>query len=245
MKRRDGFRIADTDTGLYHDPKVLALARRQRDHLRTAAAMLLWNAARLASWDSGQRFTLAETAPAWWPDDPAEYLADLQAVDLLDGEGRIPVEAWEDEYGPARDRRRTAEYKGAIGGLMRSLGLSYEDAAAELRRRATEASPKGPLGDPQGIANPSVRPSVRPAVPPAGTDEADDASRAPAPARDDDPGGSPPAAATGVDQRTTNDPDGRRRLAKAIRDAKDPELRAHHRRRFDQQYGDRYPRAAS
>ncbi len=39
MSRDDGFRIADTDTGMMADPKVLALARRLRDSVRTAAAI--------------------------------------------------------------------------------------------------------------------------------------------------------------------------------------------------------------
>ena len=39
MSRDDGLRIADTDTGMMADPKVLALARRHRDSIRTAAAV--------------------------------------------------------------------------------------------------------------------------------------------------------------------------------------------------------------
>ena len=194
---RQGFSIADTDTGLYHDPKVLALARRLHDPQRTACAMVLWDACRLESWKAGERLVFTDAAPAWWLEDPAEYLPDLQAVGLLDAEGRIPSKAWASWYGPAAKRRATAEYKGAIGGLMASLHIKYPEAVAEYERRqqqaAAEAPSEGSLADPQGTDEaPLTRQADRPA------------------ASADRPAGQPADAQAPEAQPAAGDPDGPR-----------------------------------
>jgi hypothetical protein len=116
MSRDDGFSIADTDTGMLADPKVLALARRLRDPLKTGAAIALYDAVRLASWKAGERLTLDETVPGWWLDPVDDLAAALVAAGLLDDEHRIPGRAWDNWYGPARDRRQRFRDLGSKGG---------------------------------------------------------------------------------------------------------------------------------
>ena len=90
VSRDAGFPIADTDTGLMSDPKVLALAPRQRDPLRTLASVALWDAVRLASWKAGKRLIASETIPRWCLDPVDDLVTDLVAVRLLDDQERIP-----------------------------------------------------------------------------------------------------------------------------------------------------------
>jgi hypothetical protein len=78
VSSRDGLARADVDTGLYADPKVKALARLQRDPVRTAATMTLYLATVLESW--------AENDLA----DYAEMVTDLTTVGLLADDGMIP-----------------------------------------------------------------------------------------------------------------------------------------------------------
>ena len=148
MSRDDGFAVADTDTGLMADPKVLALARRVRDTTRTLAAVALWDAVRLASWKAGRRLTLDETLPGWVL-DPVDDLADhLVAVGLLDAERRVPEHSWEGWFGPARDRRDRFRVLGARGGVA--------------TRDARAVPPGAAPGTPPAVARPSVLPSDRP-----------------------------------------------------------------------------------
>jgi hypothetical protein len=166
MSSRDGFARADVDTNLLHDRKVLALARQLHDPVRTACALMLWEAALLASWNEGQRIPLADAAPAWWTDDPDEYEVDLQAAGLLDADGRIPDHAFSAWIGAALERRTIAERKGAIGGLM-SHGMTYDQSVEELKRRALQGHPQGSLDAPSRNGQP-IRPTGRPAAQPAG-----------------------------------------------------------------------------
>jgi hypothetical protein len=119
MSRDDGFEVADTDTGMLADPKILALARRLHDSIRTGAAIALYDAVRLASWKAGQRLTLDETAPGWWLEPFDDLAAELVAVRLLDDERRVPEHAFEGWFGPARDRRERYRELGSKGGQAR------------------------------------------------------------------------------------------------------------------------------
>src|SRR5262245_36033923 len=105
MNREDGFPIADLDVGLFHDQKVVALARRLRDERQTATAVALYVNLILESWAAGDRVTLDEALPAWWVDAPDGIREDLHAVDLIDDESRIPADAWTGWFVPAFDRR--------------------------------------------------------------------------------------------------------------------------------------------
>jgi hypothetical protein len=154
---RDGFARADVDTGFFHDTKMLALARRQKDHVRTACSAMLYQATMLTSWKAGHRVTLEEGAPAWWLDDPAEYLADLQAVQLLDAEGRVPEHAFQAWAGRLIDQQERAAAAGREG----------------ARRRWHPHEPAEPLGSgsvPDGEPNgePIAPPMHQPASLPAG-----------------------------------------------------------------------------
>lgn len=135
MSRNDGFDIADTDTGLMADPKVLALARRLRDATRTGAAITLYEAVRLASWKAGRRLTLEETVPGWWLDPVDDLAAALEAVGLLDAEHRIPGHAWLGWYGPAFERRLDARRRSVYGGLVSLGNMTSAQANAEADRR--------------------------------------------------------------------------------------------------------------
>jgi hypothetical protein len=156
MSRDDGFAIADTDTGMLADPKVVALARRLRDPIRTGAAIALYDAVRLASWKAGRRLTLDESLPGWWLDPVDELAAALVAVKLLDDELRLPEHAWEGWFGPARARRDERREAGRRGGLAKARNASdsprSSGATAELQRSSTRPSV------------PSV-PTVRPSAP--------------------------------------------------------------------------------
>lgn len=162
MSSRDGFARADVDTNLLHDRKVLALARRLHDPVRTACALMLWEAALLASWNEGARVPLADAAPAWWTDDTDEYGTDLHAVGLLDADGRIPGHAFGAWIGAALGRRVTAERAGAIGGLMSRHGMTYTEAIGELDRRDSQGTLKAPSTDPEP-SQPASQPATQPA----------------------------------------------------------------------------------
>lgn len=134
MTRGTGFAIADTDTGMLADRKVLALARRLHDATRTGAAIALYDAVRLASWRDGVRLTLEETIPGWWL-DPFEDLADaLVAAELLDAERRIPTQAWDGWFGAAARRRERYRELGRKGGQARAEhGLTSPDPYRALK----------------------------------------------------------------------------------------------------------------
>lgn len=177
MSGRDGFARADVDTSIYDDPKVRALARRLRDHVRTASAMTLYQATMLASWRAGRRLTIDESAPAWWLDDPSDYLVDLQAVQLLDGEGRVPEHAFEAWAGRLIDRREAAADAGREG----------------ARRRWHPDEPPDPMGSDSGpdggamgpsMHQPASLPASRPARQPAGLADVARAREAPTPPAD-------------------------------------------------------------
>lgn len=152
MNREDGFPIADIDAGLFHDQKVVALARRLRDDQKTATAVALFTNLVLESWAAGDRLTIDETVPAWWFGPIDDIREDLHAVGLIDDESRIPVESWTSWFVPAFDRREKRRQSGAEGGRR-----SWQSRRDKRRRSDGSATP-----------NPSVLPSGRPAVLPSG-----------------------------------------------------------------------------
>jgi hypothetical protein len=156
---RDGFTRADVDTRFYSDPKIVALARLLRDPLKTAAFAALYDALVRASWAAGRRLTLEESLPAWWLDPPDEPRAALVAVGLLGDDGRVVEHAWASWFLPAAERVADAKIAGMVGGLMRSLGLSKEEAVKEARRRVARAD----LGEPRVPPSPTDQPTDVPA----------------------------------------------------------------------------------
>lgn len=120
MTRGEGFDIADTDTGMLADKKVLALARRLRDATKTGAAIALYDAVRLASWKDGSRLCLDDTVPGWWLDPIDELAEALVYVGLLDEERRIPTQAWQGWFEVAWARRQRYRDLGARGGFTKA-----------------------------------------------------------------------------------------------------------------------------
>lgn len=160
MSRGAGFEVADTDSGMLSDPKVLALARRLHDSTRTGAAIALYDATRLASWRDGARLTLDETVPGWWLDPVDDLAAALVAVGLLDSERRIPVHAWEGWYGPARDRRQRLRDLGARGGRAKAEhGLLAPDPYRTVERTPKPTVERTVYPVPS-VPSDTVRPSV-------------------------------------------------------------------------------------
>jgi hypothetical protein len=148
MSRDDGFAIADVDTSFFADPKVVALARRLRDPVQTAAHLALYQALVLGSWGAGARITFDDAVPAWWFEPVDEIRSNLAAVGLIDADGRIPRRAWTSWFLPAHTRREARRESGRLGGKT--------SGEPSVEQRPTDAQP---------ALNPSV-PSV-PSVPSA------------------------------------------------------------------------------
>jgi hypothetical protein len=161
MSRDDGLPRADTDTGMMSDPKVLALARLQRDPIRTLATIALYDAVRLASWKEGERLALPDCMPGWCLDPLDDLRADLVTVRLLDADERIPEHAWLAWFGPARERMNDAQRRRIFGGLVR-MGWDRKAANIEADRRVSlkpKAQPKA--AQPKGEL-PTIHPSIQP-----------------------------------------------------------------------------------
>ena len=200
MSRDDGFRVADTDTGMMADPKVLALARRFRDPIKTMAAVGLYDAVRLASWGAGRRLMLEETVPGWWLEPVDEIAAHLVAVGLLDAERRIPAHAWEGWFVPALDRF-LANRRGSIYAGLVSRGMAPAAANQEADRRIAErrsnllgsTSKAEPIGSTSDRTVPTE--PTEPTEPTGGSRARDEASTPESPSEsrpvDDDPHADP------------------------------------------------------
>jgi hypothetical protein len=186
VSRDEGFAIADTSTALPADPKFNVLWRRLRDKPAMCEGRTIYEDVRLASWAAGKRVTVGEAASLWLDPDPA-VLAAMVAVGLLDDDHRIPEHVWATWYGTAYARRDDARLRGQIGGLMASLGLTKDQAVAEVKRR--RGKPLEPDSSPaQARPNPSVRPSGptdRPSAARAREDE--DGSKEPPPKEEERP----------------------------------------------------------
>lgn len=141
MSRDQGFAVADTDTGLHTDPKVRLLWRLTRKASAMNAAMTLYEAVRLASWDAGERISAGDAAPFWFGDVYTPQQA-LTEAGLLDDEGCIPSHAWEGWFGPANERREQRREAGRIGGrTSRPPKRNGSDGEAALRQPSSEAEP--------------------------------------------------------------------------------------------------------
>jgi len=139
MSRDDGFAIADVDTGLMHDRKILALARYLHDDGLTSIALVMYESLFLMSWGEGQRLTLEETQPAWLNAGIAGVREALERVGLIDAEARVPESSWEAWFGVARDRRERRREAGSLGGRTRVANLqsSSSNAQPSLEQRSS------------------------------------------------------------------------------------------------------------
>jgi hypothetical protein len=114
---RDGFAVADVDVGFMHDRKVVALSRLLNDDALCAVAVVMYQAVVLASWEAGERVAIEDAQPAWLRVSLGGVRSSLEAVALIDAEGRVPEATWEGWFGPARDRRSLRRAQGRAGGL--------------------------------------------------------------------------------------------------------------------------------
>ena len=155
MSREEGFAIADIDVGLYSDPKVIALARRLRDPVKTMAYVGLYHAAVLESWAAAQRVSIVDAAPAFWLEPLDEVQQLLEAVGLVDADGRPIETAWRSWFTPAWQRREKRRAAGREGGL--ASGRSRAEATAEQSPSNAQATPNPSVPSPPSE---SVRPSL-------------------------------------------------------------------------------------
>ena len=153
MARDEGFAIADISTAQLTDPKVRRLWRECAGNVNLMnAAMMLYHATVLESWQHGQPIAAENAAPFWMLELP---LAPLKAAEMLTEEGFVPEHAWESWYGPAHKRRAERQESGRKGGL----------ASGRRRKKPAQAEPKQSFTNGAGAVeaelNPSVLPSVR------------------------------------------------------------------------------------
>lgn len=141
MSRDDGFAIADVDTSFFADPKVVALARRLRDPVQTAAHLALYQALVLGSWGAGARITFDDAVPAWWFEPVDEIRSNLAAVGLIDAAGRIPKRAWTSWYLPAHTRREARRESGRLGGRVSGTNRRETSDEPSVQQRSTDAEP--------------------------------------------------------------------------------------------------------
>jgi len=141
MPRDDGFAVADTATGKLDDPKFRKLWRIVHDGPAMNAAVVLHDAVQLASWAAGERVTAEDAAP-FWMEAVENVAANLQAVGLLDKDGRLPAKAWESWFGAARDRRQKRRDAGQLGGRPKPIANhSVSDAEPLPTSRITTDNP--------------------------------------------------------------------------------------------------------
>jgi hypothetical protein len=151
VSRDDGFQTADIDVGFLRDVKV----RRLRQHVPAddlPATVLLYLAVVLSSWEEGYRLTADEADS---PIDPTpERIAALTATGLLDGDGKVPLRAWEAWFRPAWDRRD----KKRVGGVEGNRRRWHPDRPTQSDTESDSESDS---------VSPSIRPSVYPSVSPS------------------------------------------------------------------------------
>lgn len=155
--RPDGFPTADHDVGFLTDDRVLDAA-----DAAGPLAVVAYIAVRDASWARGDRVPF-DSAVRRLPTvyglgdvDESDRVRDaLEAVGLLDPEGRIPSSTWTSWYGAASDRRELRRELGRRGGL----------AKARNRASSARASPNGKHGPPSSSASGPVQLSSSQALP--------------------------------------------------------------------------------
>lgn len=168
MSSRTGASRADIDTSLFDDDKVKRLARLQRDSIRTAVSMTLYQAAILSSWRENRPLLAVDTAPAWFLDDPEPFIADLITVCLLDPDGRVKassLDEWMKRYRAAIEgghegaARRWGSHRvptgEGIGGVM----------PRQTDRQTLHPRARGRKAPHRGGTNDETDPSDRPATP--------------------------------------------------------------------------------
>lgn len=93
-------RYAQIATGLFADPKVRKLFRRNEER-EAYAAMGLWLDVVLDGWEKGER-----SASAYERTEDETLILALRDAGLFDAEGRIPESSWEKWWGPVAEAKR-------------------------------------------------------------------------------------------------------------------------------------------
>jgi hypothetical protein len=141
--------VADLSVDYLQDVKVRRLRRRHG-----ADAVLAHLATLLLSAKEGERVAVHDAVD----DVPEEWVATMVDLDLLDAEGRIPLDSYEEWIAPAVEATK-----------------ARREAGREYANRRWHGSPNGsPIGSPN--ETPNTRPSVRPSVRPSAAREADPAT---------------------------------------------------------------------
>lgn len=145
MSRGDGFPTADVDTHVLDDPKFRALWRALNDQAQMCEAFTAYQSVLLASWATGERVTIEESAPLWMQLDTGLVDA-LMRVGLLDDEHRIPGRAWVSWYLPAYERREARRESGRLGGRASGRGRRPTDPQPPVEQRSSDVEPDRPDG---------------------------------------------------------------------------------------------------
>jgi hypothetical protein len=149
MSRGEGFSIADIAVGFLRDLKLRRLRQSIPDD--AAATTIVYIAVVLSSWAEGYRLSTAEADS---PEEATpERVAALQAVELLDADGKIPLHAWESYFRPAWERREKMRRAGIEGNRRRW----HPD-----RLSPPDSPPDSPPVSPSVPSDRTVRPSVSP-----------------------------------------------------------------------------------
>lgn len=126
---------AKLDTSLNSDPKVVALARRQQDAMKTGTTMHLYTSTVLASWREDRSIPVADAAPAWMATvDISPLIGDLVAVGLVDGSGAIPDRTLDRWMEVLRDQRERARVAGILGNLAQGNVVKTSSASRDASR---------------------------------------------------------------------------------------------------------------
>lgn len=158
MARDEGFTIADISTVYLDDEKVRRLWRLlMPDVPAMCEAILVHEAAVLASWREGKRVTVDQAAPLWLPTRD-EIVARLVEVGLLDSTRRVPARSWRSYFEPARVRRDARRVAGAAGG--KASGAARRERSSNEPRTTVRQKRTRPADRPDRPSVPSDKPSV-------------------------------------------------------------------------------------
>lgn len=135
-QRYEGFRSADIAVDMLRDPKMARLYRAVGE-AEYAACVVVYLGTVLTSWADGERVTAREAEA--FVDATPERVGALQAVSLLDGEGKVPARAWDRWNAPARERVEAKRRAGKTAADARWGKVRADAAAMRTDAVASEA----------------------------------------------------------------------------------------------------------